>query len=104
VKKVVKKSTEKKASDLIEKYKSRSQREIGSVVNGDPDFLYVHVGDNSKTRMTVQKLIDLGYELETDPAVVKHGFLGGNLYKIPKEFAAHLMNERGKRLGTLKRR
>ena len=104
VKKVVKKSAKAKTDDLIEKYKNRSNREIGSVVNGDPDFLYVHVGDNSKTKMTVQKLLDVGYELETDPSVVKHGFLGGSLYKIPKEFADHLMKERGKKFRQPRRR
>lgn len=90
----VKETTEQKADDLIEQYKKKVKREIGSVVNGDPEFYYVHVGNNSPDNMTVQRLIDRGYELETDPKVHKFGFIGGVLYKIPKKYAEHLLNER----------
>lgn len=99
-----KKSARKKADDLIEKYNQRVNREVGSVVNGDPEYYYVHVGENSKTQMTVQKLLDRGYELETDESVHKHGFVGGYLYKIPKEYAEHLLKERAKKLKTLPQR
>ena len=97
-------TADKKAEALIEKYNQRVNREIGSVVNGDPDMYYVHVGENSKTRMTIQKLIDKGYELETDPKVVKHGYIGGSLYKIPKKFADHLLGERAKKFMKPRRR
>tara|TARA_R100001163_G_C5040548_1_gene178776 strand:+ start:709 stop:1056 length:348 start_codon:yes stop_codon:yes gene_type:complete len=100
MKKPVLKASKKKSltDSLIEKYNNKTEREIGSVVNGDPDMVYVHVGDNIKTQQTVQKLIDVGYQKEEDPNVVKTGYIGGNLYKIPKDFSEFLKAKRSEKI------
>ena len=76
----------KKAQALIDKYKSTQNRETGSLVGGEPDlYHYYHVGETSTSADTIQKLLDRGYEEETDKSIRFVGLVGGRIFRIPKE-------------------
>lgn len=93
----------KKAQDLIDKYKSTQNRETGSLVGGEPDlYHYYHVGETSTSADTIQKLLDRGYEEETDKSVRFVGLVGGRIFRIPKEVKKFFMAERAKKFRKMK--
>jgi len=87
----------KKSKALIEQYKSRKVREVGSVINGDPLFHYTWVGNTSKTPDVIQRLLDLGYEEEPDKSVRFSGIVGGRVFRIPLEVKNYFREERAER-------
>lgn len=88
----------KKSKALIEKYKSTQSRETGSLVGGEPDlYHYYHVGETSTSADTIQKLLDRGYEEETDKSVRFVGLVGGRIFRIPLEVKEFYRAERAKR-------
>ena len=88
----------KKSKALIEKYKSTQSRETGSLVGGEPDlYHYYHVGETSTSADTIQKLLDRGYEEETDKSVRFVGLVGGRIFRIPLEVKKFYRAERAKR-------
>lgn len=93
----------KKAQALIDKYKSTQNRETGSLVGGEPDlYHYYHVGETSTSADTIQKLLDRGYEEETDKSVRFVGLVGGRIFRIPKEVKKFFMAERAKKFRKMK--
>ena len=93
----------KKAQDLIDKYKSTQNRETGSLVGGEPDlYHYYHVGETSTSADTIQKLLDRGYEEETDKSIRFVGLVGGRIFRIPKEVKEFFMAERAKKFRKMK--
>ena len=93
----------KKAQALIDKYKSTQNRETGSIVGGEPDlYHYYHVGETSTSADTIQKLLDRGYEEETDKSIRFVGLVGGRIFRIPKEVKEFFMAERAKKFRKMK--